>query len=42
MIHSPGHPGGVLSEELEALGISITVSLLNVNVMHPGPPAMIS
>ncbi len=24
MIHSPGHPGGVLSEELEALGISIT------------------
>ena len=24
MIHSPGHPGGVLKEELGALGIKIT------------------
>ena len=24
MMHSPGHPGGVLSEELETLGISIS------------------
>jgi len=32
MIHSPGHPGGVLSEELEALGISITQAASELGV----------
>ena len=32
MIHSPGHPGGVLSEELEALGISITQAANDLGV----------
>ena len=32
MIHSPGHPGGVLKEELGALGIKITQAAQDLGV----------
>jgi len=32
MIHSPGHPGAVLSEELEILGISISQAATDLGV----------
>lgn len=32
MIHSPGHPGAVLSEELQALGISVTRAAKDLGV----------
>ena len=32
MIHSPGHPGGVLSEELEVLGISVSQAASDLGI----------